>query len=81
VVGDPCTLQSSFKSGVVCALQAVGETTDAQALAHRRGPYFEVTKLPGLDWFDSLWSALQMGTKPVSVGTVWFPELTRGRRG
>lgn len=73
--GSGLTLESSFKSGVVYGLQAVGETADAQALAHRRGPYFEVTKSND-DWFDSLWNALQKGKKSLSVGTVWFPEMT-----
>lgn len=79
-VGEPCTLESSFKSGVVYGLQAVGEVvTAAQALTHRRGPYFEVTLAPGLDWFDSLWSALLKAQKGLSVGTLWYPALTEAQ--
>lgn len=74
-VGEPCSLESSFKSGVVYGLQAVGEDTDAQALPHRRGPYFEVTRGNG-DWFDSLWSALLKGNRSLSAGTAWYPEMT-----
>lgn len=74
-VGSPLPIETSFKSGIVYGLQAVGETTDAQALAHRRGPYFEVD-LSHDDWFDSLWSALLKGKKCLSVGTMWYPELT-----
>lgn len=75
-VGSPVSLEDSFKSGIVYGLQAVGETTDAQALAHRRGPYFEVENTS--NYFDSLWSAMLKGSKPVSIGTPWFPELMIG---
>lgn len=74
-VGSPLPLEASFKSGVVYGLQAVDETTDEQALTHRRGPYFEVDKSHD-DWFDSLWSALLTGKKCLSVGSVWYPEMT-----
>lgn len=74
-VGSALPMETAFTSGKVYGLQAVGETTDAQALTHRRGPYFEVDRSND-DWFDSLWSALQTGKKCLSVGTVWFPEMT-----
>lgn len=77
-VGSPLPLETSFKSGVDYGFQAIGETTDAQALTHRRGPYFEVHPDNGQDMFDSLWSALQKGQRCISVGTPWFPELTNG---
>lgn len=75
-LGAPLTLETSFKSGVVYGLLAVGETTDEQALVHRRGPYFEVHPGPSQDYFDAVWSALTIGKRGISVGTPWFPELT-----
>lgn len=74
--GSALPLETAFKSGIVYGLQAVGETTDAQALAHRRGPYFEVHPLNGQDYFDAIWSAMLLGKKCVSVGAPWFPEMT-----
>lgn len=74
--GSALPMESAFKSGIVYGLQAVGETTDAQALEHRRGPYFEVHPINNQDWFDALWSALLKGKRGISVGTPWFPELT-----
>lgn len=76
--GAALPLETAFKSGVVDGLQAVGETTDAQALTHARGSYFEVHPANGQDMFDSLWSALKIGQRGISVGTPWFPELTNG---
>lgn len=75
-VGSPVTLQSAFDSARIYGLKAVGETTTGQALAHRRGPYAEVHTNLGQDYFDAMWSALQTAQKPLSVGTVWFPEMT-----
>lgn len=75
-VGSPLPLEASFKSGIVYGLRALGETTDAQALTHRRGPYFEVEPVNGQDYFDALWSTMLLGKKCVSVGTPWFPEMT-----
>lgn len=75
-VGQGCSLESAMKSGIVYGLQAIGETTDQEALAHRRGPYFEVRPVSGQDYFNAIWSALQVGQRCISVGTPWFPELT-----
>lgn len=77
-VGNPLPMEVAFKSGVVYGLQAVGETTDAEALTHRRGGYFEVHPINSQDFFDALWSALQVGQKGISVGTPWFPQLMDG---
>lgn len=74
-IGSALPIETAFTSGIVYGLQAVGETTDEQALSHRRGPYFEVDKSED-DWFDSLWSALLVGKKCLSVGSVWYPEMT-----
>lgn len=76
-IGESLPLETSFKSGIVYGLQALGETTDTQALAHRRGPYFEVHPKIGQDYFDAIWSALLIGKKGISIGTPWFPELSR----
>ncbi len=73
-IGSPLELETAFKSSIVYGLLALGETTDAQALTHRRGPYFEVHPVAGQDWFDALWSALQRGQKGISVGMPWFGD-------
>lgn len=75
-VGSALPLEDSFKSGIVYGLRALGETTDTQALTHRRGPYFEVEPVNGQDYFDALWSTMLTGKKCISVGTPWFPEMT-----
>lgn len=71
--GDTCTLQDSFKSATVYGVRAKGET-DEQALVHRRSPYFEIERHDGLDWFDSIISAVKINAKPVSLGTPWLPQ-------
>ena len=76
----PCTLQASMKAPVVYGLHAEGEPEEL-ALNHRRGPYFEVDQIPGLDWFDSFWSAMQTGGRSISVGTPWYLELTNAKKG
>lgn len=72
--GSPCTLQDAYKSPVVYGLQAKGEDT-SQALSHRRGPYFEVHPTNGLDYFDSLLSAVKINNKPITIGTPWVPQF------
>ncbi len=73
-VGSPLPLETAFKAGIVYGLLAVGETTDAQALVHRRGPYFEVHPVGGQDYFDALWSALLVGTRGIVLGMPWFGD-------
>jgi hypothetical protein len=68
--GDECTLQDSFTSATVYGVRLKNET-DAQALTHRRAPYFEVHPISGQDWFDALASAAYTGNRPVSIGTSW----------
>lgn len=75
-IGSPLQMGTAFKAGIVYGLLAVGETTDDQALFHRRGAYFEVHPIPGQDYFDAIWSALVTGRRGVSIGTPWFPEMT-----
>ncbi len=74
--GQPCTLESSFKSGIDYGLQAVGEITDDEALVHRRGPYFEVHPVGSQDYFTAMWNAIQTGEKCISVGSPWYIEMT-----
>lgn len=74
-MGSACTLQDSVKSSIVYGLEQKGENAE-QALWHRRGSYFEVHPVFGQDYFDSLWSAMCLKQKSISVGTPWFPELT-----
>lgn len=73
--GSPLPLEASFKAGIDYGLLALGETTDAQALAHRRGAYFEIEQGSAKDMFDAFWSAMLKGQKCLSVGTPWFPEF------
>jgi len=72
-MGAPCDIRNSLKSTVVYGLQAEGEKTDDEALAHRRGQYFNVQKTT--DWFDGIRSALYTNKHSVSVGTSWFNEF------
>ena len=59
---------------VTSGLMRTDETTEAQAQQHRRGKYYLVEKVRGLDWFDSHRLALRHAKVPISVGTIWFPE-------
>lgn len=73
-----CDIRTSFKSLMVYGLQAEDETTDQQAMQHIRGPYFNVDKAPGRDWFDSFRIALRAGaaTKTcISLGIPWMTEF------
>lgn len=77
-IGSPLTLESAYKSARTDGLKAVGEP-EGMELSHRRGPYFEVHPVKGQDWFDALWSALIKGKRPISLGTMWYPEMTAAR--
>lgn len=60
---------------VVYGLQAEGETTDAQAYAHKRGEEFWLEKNPGMDWYDSLLAAMEAtGCSFIVIGP-WFPAF------
>lgn len=69
-----CDVRDSLKSTIVYGLQAIGETA-TDALNHRRGAYFAVEQIAGLDWFDSIRSALQTGQRSISIATPWFPAF------
>ena len=75
-----CDVRDSLKSAIVYGLQAVGETP-AEALNHRRGAYYNVDLISGMDWFDSLRSALQTGKRTISVATPWYPAFFPGPDG
>lgn len=68
--GDECTLQDSFKSATVYGVQLKGET-DQDALANRRGPYFEVHPTSAMDYFSAVLNAVYTNQRPVSLGTTW----------
>lgn len=75
-----CSVQDSMKSSTVYGLRAQGESDDA-ALFHRRGPYFETRPTDGLDWFDSMRSAMQLKRNSLSVGVPWCVEFTYAQGG
>lgn len=77
---QPVELRDSLKSLQVFGAQRIDETTDAQAMTHSRGKYFDVFDGSGLDKFDSIRSALLINAaekRSVSVGTPWFPEFNQ----
>lgn len=80
VSGSPCSIQDSLKSSMVYGL-AQKDEGDAEALHHRRGPYFEIRPTNGQDWFDAIRSSVQKNKRSVSVGTQWFPEFTTASGG
>ncbi len=73
--GAPLYLETPYKSGRTDGLKALGEP-EGQELNHRRGPYFEIHPSFGQDYFDALWSALLIGGKPITLASVWYPEMT-----
>lgn len=82
--GEPCSIYDSLKSTIVYGVQRDTETTDEEALTHRRGQYYEIQVKPGMDWFDSIRSALWVNRgsrRSVSVGTPWFFEWGHPTKG
>jgi hypothetical protein len=75
--GQPCQIRDSLNSAIVYGLQAQGETTDAQALSHRAGQYFNVRQTT--DWFDGFISAMAVGQNSISLGSPFFPEWKLAR--
>lgn len=67
-----CDMRTSLKSTQVYGVQRIDETTDQEAEQHRGGKYFNVYDDGGLDWFDSIRSAVAGSQKGVSCGTPWF---------
>jgi hypothetical protein len=66
-----CDIRDSLNSTIVYGVQAVGETP-AEALNHRRGAYYAVEQVAGMDMFDSIRSALQQNQRSVSFCTPWY---------
>lgn len=71
---QPCDIRNSAKVGQAYGVQRLDETTETEALTHRRGKFFNVEKVPNEDWFNTFRQALRIGKRPISVGTIWFPE-------
>ena len=65
-----CSITDSLNSTIVYGLQAV-DGTDTP-LDHRRGAYYQVEQVSGLDWFDSIRSALQQNQRSISICTPWY---------
>lgn len=75
-----CQIRNSLDSARVFGVLPYGFSADTFALEHRRGAYFNVDKVDGLDWFDSLRSALYLNRaekRAISIGTPWFPSFER----
>lgn len=73
-------IYTSLEVACTYGLQRDIEQTDADALKHKRGRYFDVDKAPGFDWFDTFRSTLWIGRIAgisISFGSPWFPELQR----
>lgn len=60
--------------GMAEGLLRIDESTETQALQHRRGKWFYVDKVQGRDWFDSHRIAMRLTKVPISVGTIFFDE-------
>lgn len=61
----------------VCQYKNWPTDLDNEASAHTIVPYFNVDRVSGFDWFDSIRSALWLSKaekRSVSVGTPWFNE-------
>lgn len=71
---QPCDIRDSLRSAGVYGVQRTTETTDAQALQHRCGAYFNVIDSPDLDAFDDIRNAILTKRRSVSSGTPWFGE-------
>lgn len=79
-----CDLRTSLESTIVYGVQRHDETTDGEALQHRRGQYFHVTDNPNLDAFDDIKTTLwneRASRRSISIGTPWFNEWSPGRDG
>lgn len=78
--GDvPVDVMTALKSGTVYGVKKKSETS-AQALDHRRSPYFIIKK--NLDYFDGLVSAMLVKQGGLVLGTPWLPIFeTVGKAG
>lgn len=75
--GSPCDVQTALKSTTVYGVKKKTETA-ADALTHRRGPYFIVQKLNG-SCFQGLISAMQIKKGCLSCATPWYRDFEQPR--
>ncbi len=75
-----CDIRDSLSSTIVYGLQKLGETP-ADALNHRRGQYFTLERVPGMDWFDSFRSCMQLNGRSISFGSPWFTSFAMPQQG
>lgn len=75
-----CDIRTSLKSTIVYGLQAVGETA-SEALNHRRGAYYNVDLIQGIDYFDSIRMGLQNNQRSISMATPWFSSFATPQNG
>lgn len=72
-----CDVRDSLKSTITYGVQAPTETTGSQAFVHHRGQYYNIEQVDGMDWFDSIRSALwvnRLERRSASVATIWYPD-------
>lgn len=82
--GEPCNIYDSLDSTRVYGVQRDTETTDEEALKHKRGQYYQVERTNGLDYFDALRSALWVNrgaNRSISIGSPWYPEFQNPIKG
>ena len=66
-----CDLATSFNS-----LLVYGADYGSGQFANRRGVPYVIEQVPGLDWFDSLRSAIAINKRPISAASLWLPEMS-----
>lgn len=71
----PVSIYDALKAPCVYGVRPSNETTDAQALARKRGAYFQLERARGLDWFDSAIALMQTTKRPLSIASPWFPSF------
>lgn len=70
--GEPCDILKALKATTVYGVKSK-QMTPADALLHRRGPYFIVKALS--DKFEGLVSAMKVKQGCLSLATPWFPSF------
>jgi hypothetical protein len=78
-----CQIRNSLKTTIAYGLIPKNDPNQ-DPLRYRRGKYFNVDKVPGLDWFDSIRSTLWLNRqerRAISTGTPWYPSFNRSRKG
>lgn len=77
---EPCDMTDSLNSMLVYGLQALGETTDQQAYAHKRGKPYSVNPLNG-DLFMGMVSAMSIGKTSISFASTWYESFDNPTNG